>query len=223
MPGDASSAESVVSVMETDTDPPASREAELVGESAAPLESSLEQDGTTHQRRASTTTPSVSRREWLKTGLYVTGVCALAADIGFHHKTKPDNSNHPIPLLNTLPLPPLISTKPKTTTTTNGSLQPIDFAKVVQETRINITLSKEETHSCICLDHVTFPKKQYVDLPRWIPVWLAPTQKPTTLRDVSNPELWVAAVVAGTVVENGTHDLAVSSGDPQNTRPDRHE
>lgn len=167
---------------------------DILGDSA-PFESPL-QDETTTSKSTSAQSPSVSRRDWLKTGLYVTGICALAADIGFNHDTKRGipSSNSLNPMLNTQPLPPLISTK-----TTTGSLQPINITKVVQETRINITLSKEETHSCVCMDHVTFQKKQYVNLPNWVPPWLAP--KPKTIKDITDTELLIAAVAAGTVVE----------------------
>lgn len=126
------------------------------------------------RRTPSVFSSQVSRRDWLQTGLYVTAGCALAADVVINNRAS--NTTFP---------------------TRGGQLNPVNLTKVVQETRVNISVSR--VNSCVCLDHVTFQKKQYINLPSWVPQSLIPP--PRVVKEIPDQELLVAAISAGTVVE----------------------
>jgi hypothetical protein len=75
-------------------------------------------------------------------------------------------------------------------------LQRVNVTKVIRESSINMTM--ECTITCVSLDRATFEKKETLKLPSWVPSVLVPP--PRTIRKLTDSEIIVAAIVAGSTV-----------------------
>lgn len=99
----------------------------------------------------------------------------------------------------TTPTKPTARPAASSSSTSTPTLEPVNITKVAAETNINITVVCE--NMCMRVDSKTFQKKSTLKLPGWVPSYLIPP--PKVVRDFSNTELFVAAVVAGSAVEMG--------------------
>lgn len=122
----------------------------------------------------------ISRRKWISAGVGTLGaLCAVEAWANLQSPNTPSNKKNFL-------LP-------------KGNLVSPNLTKVVQETKINITMECTTSLTCVSLDTSTFQKKQSLRLPAWLPPGLVPS--PRVIRDITNTELLVAATVAGSAME----------------------
>ena len=147
-------------------------------------------------KTATTSPPELSRRQWLQIGALAIGgvvttgflapdIVRLSSDQQQNSKdSKRPNSKR------------LLQRQQPTTVTTLKKLQRVNVTDVVRATNINLTM--ECTTTCVSLDRYTFEKKATLKLPRWVPAFLVPP--PKTIRKISDSEILIAALVAGSTV-----------------------
>ncbi|GKY97555.1 hypothetical protein MPSEU_000713700 [Mayamaea pseudoterrestris] len=136
----------------------------------------------------------LSRRKWLQLGALTTGGAITAAFVSTI--VQPGQGSNKIASLWTTPhsrkvpvAQPLPSAKKQ--------LKRVNITDVVRETNINVTM--ECTTTYVSLDRYTFEKKATLKVPGWVPSFLVPPAR--TIRKISDSELLVAAIVAGSMVE----------------------
>jgi hypothetical protein len=134
-----------------------------------------------------------SRRQWLQIGAVAMGGAVTTAlvspqfglqqvDTNINLKSKKQSMNGKETITS--------SATPK------KKLLPVNLRDIVRETNINLTM--ECTTTCVSLDRYNFEKKATPNLPSWVPSFLIPP--PRTIRKISDSELLVAAIVAGSTV-----------------------
>ncbi|GAX25849.1 hypothetical protein FisN_6Hh113 [Fistulifera solaris] len=131
---------------------------------------------TSHNQIATreTTPPTLfSRREWWKatTAIVTTSVVTGITAYHYYHDAPPIAKGERI--------------------------APVNFTQVVRESRINIAI--HQGSSSISLDPITLQKKKVIQLPAWIPERWVPRTK--IIKNTTDSEVLIAAVIAGTVVE----------------------
>jgi hypothetical protein len=125
------------------------------------------------------TTMDMSRRAWLQTGALIFGSTVIGAGAILHEQS-------------TLPNKPQQSIPPPA-----AKLEPVNFTKVAAETSVNVTLKCPE--ACLSVNSETFTKVKSPKVPNWMPSWMAP--RPKIVKEISNAELLVAAIIAGSSID----------------------
>jgi hypothetical protein len=148
-------------------------------------------------------TAELSRRRWLKLGAVAVGSAFATRLVDIDSVLeRPD----PVKSKAGTSKVPSAGQHPKTSSSTKPpsvahpiqrkKLQPVNVTAVVRETNINLTM--ECTNTCVSLDRYTFEKKATFKLPGWVPSFLIPP--PRTIRKLSDSEILIAALVAGSTV-----------------------
>lgn len=138
----------------------------------------------------------LTRRAWLQTGAFIFGSTVLgAANLLHKHATE---TSLPKPAINTQldsvagPMSPKVENLQG-----GGKLEPVNLTQVVAETNVNVTLKCPE--ACVSVDSKTFAKVRSPNVPSWLPSWLSP--RPKVIKEISNAELLVAAIIAGSSID----------------------
>eukprot|EP00980_Cylindrotheca_fusiformis_P028692 scaffold22638_cov138-Cylindrotheca_fusiformis.AAC.4 len=145
----------------------------------------------------------ITRRAWLQTGAIIFGGTVLGA-ASILHENAVNTAQKPksIPVLKKplqSPLKTGNSTASGTTVKRPGpaKLEPVNITQVAAETNVNITLNCNE--ACVSVDSATFKKVKIRRVSRWLPPWLTPA--PEVIKEISNAELLIAAIIAGSAVD----------------------
>jgi hypothetical protein len=143
--------------------------------------------------RIMTATQAVSRRDWLRIGTVLVGGVVVGSATA---KRSVIDARQQLDLRLEQQQLQVEQQQPK-------KLAPVNFTQAAAKTSVNVTLDYRD--SFVYLDHSTFSKKRTVKLPTWVPSFLVP--QPVVVRDMTNPELLMAATIAGSAVEIGRTSL----------------
>ena len=151
----------------------------------------------------------VSRRDWFRIGIAMTGVGAVFltphAESNNSPNSAPQSSASAKPQVPKIPSANVATQQgsiSKDIAVPKAEIKPVNLTMVAAENKINISVITPDPMgrlSCICVDPKTFTKLKVRDYPKWWPEYLKPPA--VVVREFTNSELLIAGSIAGATID----------------------